>query len=136
MASTLPMPTFDKPVKLLIVAVQGLGDWVAKSQAVAKAAGVEIDLVEVPGVMEVPVAIAMAEQLAEFDGYVALATASGATMQEAWRGVSLMGLQGACIGNGIGDGLSDGRDPTEAALHLVAISRRWAAATKGIGFRA
>jgi 6,7-dimethyl-8-ribityllumazine synthase len=60
----------------------------------------------------------------------------GPAMAEAWRGLSLMGLQGACIGNGVGDGCSDGRDPTEAALHLVAISRKWAAQTKGIGFRA
>ena len=61
-----------------------------------------------------------------------------------------MGLQGACIGNGIltvenyaqaavrADPAvhNKGGGAAAAALHLIALSRRWASQTKGIGFRA
>ena len=66
------------------------------------------------------------------------------------RAISLMGLQGACIGNGIltvenraqaevradPAGQNKGGGAAAAALHLVALSRKWAGKTKGIGFRA
>jgi len=62
---------------------------------------------------------------------------------------SLLGLQGACIGNGIltvenraqaevradPAGQNKGGGAAAAALHLVALSRKWAGASKGIGFR-
>jgi 6,7-dimethyl-8-ribityllumazine synthase len=105
--AVLALPVFDRPVKLLIVSAVGEG-----------AAG--------------RVAIAMAERMAEYDGYVALSDTSDLS-QEAWRSIGLLGLQGVCIGNGIG--LEAGQ-AAFAALHLVAISRKWAGQTKGIGFRA
>lgn len=128
----LEMPVFDKPVRLLIVSAAG--DEAAARVAIARsrAVGCEVDVITVPGPMEVPVVIAMAERMAEFDGYVALADESDISA-EVWRSISLLGLQGLCIGNGIG--LEPGQ-AAFAALHLVAISRKWAAKTKGIGFRA
>lgn len=157
---TLPLPQFDKPVKLLIVVAPYYRDiadqLVAGAKATAASCGAEVELVEVPGALEVPTAIAMAERLAKFDGYVALGcvirgetTHYDTVCNDSSRALSLLGLQGACIGNGIltvenhaqaavraeAAGQNKGGGAAAAALHLVALSRKWAGAPKGIGFR-
>ncbi len=158
---TLPLPTFDKPVKLLIVVAPYYKDiadnLIAGARAIAAAAGAEADLIEVPGALEVPSAIALAERLADYDGYVALGcvirgetTHYDTVCNDSSRALSLLGLQGACIGNGIltvenraqaevradPAGQNKGGGAAAAALHLVALSRKWAGSSKGIGFRA
>ena len=158
---TLPLPSFDKPVKLLIVVAPYYKDiadnLVAGARAVGEACGATVEVIEVPGALEVPTAIAMAERLAEYDGYVALGcvirgetTHYDTVCNDSSRAISLLGLQGACIGNGIltvenraqaevradPAGQNKGGGAAAAALHLVALSRKWAAKTKGIGFRA
>ena len=158
---TLPLPTFDKPVKLLIVVAPYYRDiadqLIAGAKGIAAACGAEVEVVEVPGALEVPAAIAMAERQAKFDGYVALGcvirgetTHYETVCNDSARGLSLLGLQGACIGNGIltvenrgqaevraeAAGQNKGGGAAAAALHLVALSRRWAGQTTGIGFRA
>jgi 6,7-dimethyl-8-ribityllumazine synthase len=158
--STLPLPAFDKPVKLLIVVAPYYRDiadnLIAGARAMAAKAGAETELVEVPGALEVPTAIAMAERLAKFDGYVALGcvirgetTHYDTVCNDSSRAISLLGLQGACIGNGIltvenraqaevradPAGQDKGGGAAAAALHLIALSRKWAGASKGIGFR-
>lgn len=157
----LPLPVFDKPVKLLIVVAPYYKDitdqLVAGARGVAVACGAEVEVVEVPGALEVPTAIAMAERQAKFDGYVALGcvirgetTHYDTVCNDSARALMLLGLQGACVGNGIltvetrdqavvraeAAGQNKGGGAAAAALHLVALSRRWAGATKGIGFRA
>ncbi len=158
---TLPLPTFDKPVRLLIVVAPYYRDiadqLIAGAKGIAAGCGAEVEVVEVPGALEVPTAIAMAERQAKFDGYVALGciirgetTHYDTVCNDSSRALSLLGLQGACIGNGIltvenrGQaevraevaGQNKGGGAAAAALHLVALSRRWAGQTKGIGFRA
>jgi len=158
---TLPLPSFDKPVKLLIVVAPYYKDiadnLVAGARAVGAACGAEVELVEVPGALEVPSAIAMAERLADYDGYVALGcvirgetTHYDTVCNDSSRAISLLGLQGACIGNGIltvenraqaevradPAGQNKGGGAAAAALHLIALSRKWAGKSKGIGFRA
>jgi 6,7-dimethyl-8-ribityllumazine synthase len=158
---TLPLPQFDKPVKLLIVVAPYYKDitdqMVTGAKTTAAACGAEVELVEVPGALEVPTAIAMAERQAKFDGYVALGcvirgetTHYDTVCNDSSRAISLLGLQGACIGNGIltvenraqaevradAAGQNKGGGAAAAALHLIALSRRWAGSTKGIGFRA
>ncbi|HMS95656.1 MAG TPA: 6,7-dimethyl-8-ribityllumazine synthase, partial [Tabrizicola sp.] len=158
---TLPLPSFDKPVKLLIVVAPYYKDiadnLVSGARAVAASCGAEVEVVEVPGALEVPSAIAMAERLAEYDGYVALGcvirgetTHYDTVCNASSRAISLLGLQGACIGNGIltvenraqaevradPQGQNKGGGAAAAALHLVALSRKWAGKSKGIGFRA
>jgi 6,7-dimethyl-8-ribityllumazine synthase len=158
---TLPLPTFDKPVKLLIVVAPYYKDiadnLIAGAQAVGAACGAEVEVVEVPGALEVPSAIAMAQRLAEYDGYVALGcvirgetTHYDTVCNDSSRAISLLGLQGACIGNGIltvenraqaevradPAGQNKGGGAAAAALHLIALSRKWAGKSKGIGFRA
>jgi 6,7-dimethyl-8-ribityllumazine synthase len=157
---TLPLPTFDKPVKLLIVVAPYYRDiadnLIAGARATAAACGAEVDLVEVPGALEVPTAIAMAERQAKYDGYVALGciirgetTHYDTVCNDSSRALSLLGLQGACIGNGIltvenrpqaevradPAGQNKGGGAAAAALHLIALSRTWAGTSKGIGFR-
>lgn len=157
---SLPLPTFTKPVKLLIVVAPYYKDitdeMVAGARAIAAECGAEIEVVEVPGALEVPSAIAMAERLAEFDGYVALGcvirgetTHYDTVCNDSSRALSLLGLQGACIGNGIltvenraqavaraeAKGQNKGGGAAAAALHLIALSRKWSRETKGIGFR-
>ena len=158
---TLPLPSFDKPVKLLVVVAPYYKDiadnLVAGAKAVGAACGAEVDVIEVPGALEVPSAIAMAQRLAEYDGYVALGcvirgetTHYDTVCNDSSRAISLLGLQGACIGNGIltvenraqaevradPAGQNKGGGAAAAALHLIALSRTWAGKSKGIGFRA
>jgi 6,7-dimethyl-8-ribityllumazine synthase len=157
----LPLPSFDRPVKLLIVVAPYYKDiadhLVAGARAVAAACGAEVEVIEVPGALEVPTAIALAERQAQFDGYVALGcvirgetTHYDTVCNDSSRAISLLGLQGACIGNGIltvenrtqaevradPTGQNKGGGAAAAALHLIALSRKWAGQTKGIGFRA
>lgn len=157
---TLPLPKFDKPVRLLIVVAPYYRDiadqLIAGAKGIAAGCGAEVEVVEVPGALEVPTAIAMAERQAKFDGYVALGciirgetTHYDTVCNDSSRALSLLGLQGACIGNGIltvenrgqaevradAAGQNKGGGAAAATLHLVALSRRWAGQTKGIGFR-
>ncbi|PZQ99166.1 MAG: 6,7-dimethyl-8-ribityllumazine synthase [Cereibacter sphaeroides] len=158
--STLPLPQFDAPVRLLIVVAPYYRDiadqLVTGAQAIAAQCGATTEIVEVPGALEVPTAIAMAERLAKFDGYVALGcvirgetTHYNTVCNDSSRALSLLGLQGACIGNGIltvenraqaevraeAAGQNKGGGAAAAALHLIALSRRWAAPKGGLGFR-
>ncbi len=157
---TMPLPEFDRPVKLLIVVAPYYrdiaDDLIAGAQAMAARCGAVADLIEVPGALEVPTAIAMAERQADYHGYVALGcvirgetTHYETVCNDSSRAISLLGLQGACIGNGIltvenraqaevradPAGQDKGGGAAAAALHLIALSRRWSGTRKGIGFR-
>mgnify|MGYP001767503409 CR=1 FL=1 len=158
---TLPLPAFDKPVKLLIVVAPYYRDiadmLIAGATATAEKAGASVDLVEVPGALEVPTAIGIAGRMARYDGFVALGcvirgetTHYDTVCNDSSRGLTLLGLQGLCIGNGIltvenrdqavvraNPAQQDkGGGAAAAALQLIALSRRWAADATGIGFRA
>lgn len=159
-SDTLPRPTFDKPVKLLIVAApfyRAIADnLIAGARAEIEAAGGTHDLVEVPGALEVPTAIAMADRLSNFDGYVALGCViRGETSHydtvcnDSSRALQLLGLSGLCIGNGIltvenapqaevradPGAMNKGGGAAAAALHLIALARKWGGQSKGVGFR-
>lgn len=156
----LPLPQFDRPVRLLIVVAPYYkdiaDDLVAGARAVAEKAGAVADLVEVPGALEIPSAIAMAARMADYDGFVALGcvirgetTHYDTVCNDSSRALSLMGLDGVCIGNGIltvenrqqavvradPKDQDKGGGAAAAALHLVSLSRKWARRTKGIGFK-
>jgi 6,7-dimethyl-8-ribityllumazine synthase len=156
----LDLPAFDKPVKLLVVVAPYYKDiadnLVAGARAVAAQAGAKVDVVAVPGALEIPTAIGMAFRMAEYDGFVALGcvirgetTHYDTVCNDSSRAITLLGLQGACIGNGIltvetraqAEVRADPADQNKgggaaaAALHLIALSRKWATQTKGMGFR-
>ncbi len=157
---TPPVPAFDRPVKLLIVVAPYYraiaDDLVAGARAVLEAAGAGHDLIEVPGALEIPPAIAIADRTGNFDGFVALGcvirgetTHYETVANESASGLMLLGLRGIAIGNGIltvenrdqaavradPAGQNKGGGAAEAALHLVALSRKWSGRDSGVGFR-
>ena len=155
----LPLPAFNKPVKVLMVVApfyrQIADRLVEGAREALEKAGAAHELAEVPGALEVPVAIGIAECDSNFDGYVALGCViRGATTHyetvcaDSSRALMNLGLQGLCIGNGIltveniGQAeeradparLNKGGGAAAAALHLIALSRRWRGARMGVGF--
>jgi 6,7-dimethyl-8-ribityllumazine synthase len=157
---SLPRPAFERPVKLLLVVAPFYRDiadgLIAGATAEIDAAGGTYEVVEVPGALEIPTAIGIAERLSNFDGYVALGCViRGETTHyetvcgDSSRALTLLGLQGLCIGNGIltvenmdqaevranPAKANKGAGAAAAALHLVALSRKWGGARKGVGFK-
>ena len=157
---TLQKPKFETPVKLLLAVAPYYRDITndliaGATGAIAQVGGIW-ELVELPGALELPTAIGIAGRLEKFDGYVALGCViRGETSHyetvcnDSSRGLTLLGLQGMCIGNGIltvetrmqaelradPKGQNKGAGAANAALHLISLSRRWSARRKGIGFR-
>ncbi|ASM73305.1 MULTISPECIES: 6,7-dimethyl-8-ribityllumazine synthase [Roseobacteraceae] len=156
----LDRPAFDRPVKILIVVSPYYKDiadnLVAGAKAEIEAAGGTWDLVEMPGALEIPTAIGISDRASNFDGYVALGCViRGETSHyetvcnDSSRALQLLGLQGLCIGNGIltvenrkqaevradTKGQNKGGGAAAAALHLVALARKWRGQSKGIGFK-
>lgn len=155
----LPRPEFAKPVKLLIVVSPYYKDiadqMVAGAEAEIEAVGGTFDVVEVPGALEIPTAIGMAGRMSNYDGFVALGcvirgetTHYDTVCNDSSRAIQLLGLQGLCIGNGIltvenydqasvradVNDQNKGGGAAAAALHLIALSRKWGGADKKIGF--
>ncbi|WP_370210350.1 6,7-dimethyl-8-ribityllumazine synthase [Roseovarius sp.] len=156
---SLPRAEFDKPVKLLIVVAPFYRDiadqMIAGATAEIDASGGSYEIAEVPGALEIPTAIGIAERLSNFDGYVALGcvirgetTHYDTVCNDSSRAITLLGLQGLCIGNGIltvenmaqaearanPEKMNKGAGAAAAALHLVALTRKWGAPRKGVGF--
>ena len=157
---TMPRAEFDRPVKLLIVVAPFYRDiadnLIAGAGTEIEATGASYEITEVPGALELPTAIGIAERMSNFDGYVALGcvirgetTHYETVCNDSSRGLMLLGLQGLCIGNGIltvenraqaemrADPavMNKGAGAAAAALHLVALARRWGGPRKGVGFQ-
>ena len=157
---TMPRGSFDRPAKVLIVVAPYYRDiadnLIAGAQAEIEAWGATHDLIEVPGALEVPTAIAMAARMSNYDAFVALGcvirgetTHYDTVCNDSSRGITLLGLQGLCIGNGILTvenmaqaqaraevaGQNKGGGAAAAALHLIALARNWGGSRKGVGFQ-
>ena len=145
----LPVPRIEGARLLIVVSpyyrqiAEGL---IAGARTVIASAGGDTDLAEVPGALEIPTAIALAARRDLYDGYVALGcvvrgetTHYDTVCNDSSRGLTLLGLQGHCIGNGIltvetlaqaevradPQGQNKGGGAAAAALHLIALKRRW-----------
>ncbi|PCJ73385.1 MAG: 6,7-dimethyl-8-ribityllumazine synthase [Rhodobacteraceae bacterium] len=153
MASTeshhiLPSPKFDTPTRVLIVVSPYYQDvaqnLLAGATTTITAAGATCDTLEVPGALEIPTAIKLAS--GAYDGFVALGcvirgetTHYDTVCNDSSRALTLMGLEGICIGNGIltvenrdqaivradHTGQNKGGGAADAAMHLIAIKRRF-----------
>jgi len=155
----LPTPTMERDTKLLIVISPYYKDisdnLLAGAQAAIETAGATSEVVQVPGALEIPTAIGITERMSNFDGYVALGcvirgetTHYETVCNDSSRALQLLGLQGLCIGNGILTVENHAQaavraDPADqnkgggaaaAALHLIALSRKWGRAKEGVGF--
>ena len=157
----LPRVSFQNDPKVLIVIApyyKSIADNLLKGATTEiLASNGTFDAVEVPGALEIATAIGIAERLEKFDAYVALGcvirgetTHYETVCNDSSRGLTLLGLQGLCIGNGIltvenFEQAEERADPEKqnkgggaaaAALHLLSLSHTWANNKKGIGFRA
>ena len=167
MASTeahegLPAPRLDAPAKFLIVVAPFYRDIVDElikgARAAIEGAGATHETIEVPGALEIPTAIRLASRDESIDGFVALGcvirgetTHYETVCADSSRGLTLLGLGGLCVGNGIltvenrdqavvraeAAGQDKGGGAAIAAMHLVALARRFAKAGRvtGAGFR-
>ena len=158
---TLARPAFDKAPRLALVVAPFYRDiadmLVAGATAEAAAAGGSVEVIEVPGALEIPPAIRLVWNGGDFDGFVALGCViRGETSHydtvcnDSSRGLMLLGLQGACIGNGIltvetmaqalvradPAEMNKGGGAAAAALHMIALSRRFTGRPSGVGFLA
>jgi 6,7-dimethyl-8-ribityllumazine synthase len=157
----LALPEFDKPVRVALV-IAPYYTAIAEAQlsaarGVLDRAGAAHETIQVPGSLEIATAIGIAHRLGDFDGYVALGCViRGATshydvvVNESARALTLLGLQGVCIGNGIitvenreqaeeradATRLNTAGGAAEAALHLIALARRLGRPKGGLGFMA
>ncbi len=145
----LPLPRLEGARLLIVVAPyyrQIADGLIAGAKRIAAEAGATVDLVEVPGALEVPTAIGLAAARGLYDGYVGLGcvirgetTHYDTVCNDSSRGITLLGLQGHCIGNGIltvenypqaevradPEGQNKGGGAAAAALHLIALKRGW-----------
>ncbi len=144
-------PSFSDPVKLLIVVSPYYKDiadnLVAGAKAEAEAAGAEVEVIEVPGALEIPGAIAMAEESERYEGYVALGCViRGETSHydivagESARGLMALSMEGVAVGNAIltcengeqamarasVDGKNKGAEAVKAALMMIDIREKMA----------
>jgi 6,7-dimethyl-8-ribityllumazine synthase len=119
---------------------------VAGAKAALKAAGHEVEVVTVPGALEIPGAIALADQSESYDGYVAIGVViRGETYHfeivagESARGIMALTMDGVAIGNGILTVENEaqalvradpaqkdkGGEAAKAALALLTLRERW-----------
>lgn len=156
----LPLPEFEEPPKMLIVAAQFdreiAGLLVKGALRVLDAASACHEIVEVPGSLEIPPAIKFASRRDEYGGFVALGcvirgetTHYETVCRESSQGLTMLGLAGHCIGNGIltvenRDQATERADPERldkggaaavAALHLVALALKFSPGPKRMGFK-
>ena len=157
----LERPSFDKPVKVLIVVAPYYRDiadqLLTGAKAELEAAGASWEVAEVPGALEVPIAVRIAHRQSNFDGFVALGciirgetTHYDTVCNDSSRALMYLGLEGACIGNGIltvenvgqaevranPEGDNKGGGAAAAALHLISLTRRFGKKSGGVGFGA
>lgn len=158
---SLAPPVFDgeEPHLLIVISpyYKDIADnLLAGAKAAITASGATYDIAEVPGALEIPIAIRLASNRDKYQGYVALGciirgetTHYDTVCNDSSRGLSELGLQGLCLGNGIltvenreqadvradYTGQNKGGGAADAALHLIALSNRFNKPSKGIGFK-
>ena len=157
----LPRVRFEAPKPRLLIVIapyyKDIADGLlAGAKAAITDAGAEFDVAEVPGALEVPTAIRLATACEKYDGFVALGcvirgetTHYDTVCNDSSRALQMMGLQGICIGNGIltventeqaevradPNGQNKGAGAADAAMHLIALSRKFRSFPRGIGFK-
>lgn len=149
--ASLALPALDRPTRLLVVVAPYYRDiadaLIEGARAAIAASGATEETLAVPGALEIAPAIGFAHRARAFDGYVALGcvirgetTHYETVCNDSSRALTLLGLDGACFGNGIltvenhgqaglradPQGQDKGGGAAVAALHLIAIARRFA----------
>ncbi|MYA89026.1 MAG: 6,7-dimethyl-8-ribityllumazine synthase [Boseongicola sp. SB0662_bin_57] len=155
---TLDLPTFEIPPKVLIVVAPYYADiavdLVNGARTELAKVSAKVSLAEVPGALEVPTAIGIAFRQADYDGFIALGcvirgetTHYETVCDNSNRALQLLGVEGACIGNGIltvesREQAAVRADPgrenkgggaAAAALHLIALKQRFGSSKSDAG---
>ncbi|MBL0923297.1 MAG: 6,7-dimethyl-8-ribityllumazine synthase [Sphingomonadaceae bacterium] len=120
---------------------------VAGAKAALKAEGHQVEVVTVPGALEIPGTVAMAAEGGRYDGYVAIGVViRGETYHfeivagESARGIMALTMDGLAIGNGIltveneeqalvradPEQKDKGGEAAKAAMALLALQKRFA----------
>jgi 6,7-dimethyl-8-ribityllumazine synthase len=120
---------------------------VAGARAALEAEGHAVDVITVPGALEIPGAIVLADQSGQYDGYVAIGVViRGETYHfeivagESARGVMALTMDGMAVGNGILTVENEaqalvradpaqkdkGGEAAKAALALLALRKKYA----------
>jgi 6,7-dimethyl-8-ribityllumazine synthase len=135
---------FDRPVRLLALVSLELDakrrDIIAQQIAqVLDIPQVRCDVIEMPNTMALRAAVSLGHRLGDYDGYVVFDNhTDGAGWDQA---LSLFAAQGMCIqlchGTMAPEQFAEHLDTqVNAALHLVALTRKWSAQQGSAGFRA
>ena len=153
----LPPPMLETPLRVLIVTApfyRRIADaQIAGAKAQLAAVGAEVELLEVPGALELAPAIRAAALSGRFDGFVALGcvirgetTHYETVCEESARGITFLTVEkGLAIGNGVltveneaqalararPEEMDKGGGAALACLHLIAAARRYR--PKGFG---
>ena len=145
---TLPTPKLVGKTRILVVRAPYYKDiadnLLSGALAAIQAAGGNAETVDVPGALEIPTAVALAAKAGQFHAFVALGcvirgetTHYETVCNDSSRGLTLLGLDGICIGNGIltvenheqavvradPDGQNKGGGAAAAAMHLLNFKR-------------
>lgn len=147
-AGNLALPSLSPAPSVLIVAAPYyqaiINDLISGAKAVLAEAGATVDVVEVPGALEIPTAIRLAQK--HYEGFVALGcvirgetTHYDTVCNDSSRALALLGLDGLCIGNGVltcenmeqaqvraapGE-MDKGGGAAAAAVHLISLARQF-----------
>jgi len=150
----LALPTLTPPPAVLVVLApfyrRIADDLSAGARAVLEEAGAAVEVVEVPGSLEIAPAIRQASAAGRYEGFVALGcvirgetTHYETVCAESARGLTMLGVcRGLCIGNAIltcesmdqaavradPNRMDKGGGAAAACLHLIALARRFAPA--------
>ncbi|MCY3878736.1 MAG: 6,7-dimethyl-8-ribityllumazine synthase [Rhodobacteraceae bacterium] len=153
------LPEFETRPRLLIVAApyqRRIVDLLSQGARAKLEPVADVECAEIPGALEIPPAIALAAATEKFHGFVALGCVMrGATTHyetvctESARGLTLLGLSGICIGNGIltvdtetqaleradPARMDKGGEAAAAALSLIALRQRFGRGAGKLGFQ-
>ncbi len=147
----LTPPVFDSPPQVLIVVAPYYrdiaDDLLTGAKATLEAVRAEVDIVEVPGALEIPTAIAIAAESDRYEGYVALGcvirgetTHYETVCNDSSRALALLGVERRlAVGNGIltvenrpqaevranPKIMNKGGGAADAALHLIGLKRNF-----------
>ena len=142
-SATQPLE-FDRPLRILaLVSLQLdasqrriITDQVRQNFDIPQ---VSCDIVELPNATALRASLPLAHRLGDYDGYVVFDRSL--TPNDWDQSLTLYAAQGLCVqlidgGQGADLIAKDCRTQINAALHLVALTRKWTAQHGGAGFRA